>query len=83
MPRRRSYMDARNQTTRGFNMSRKFSELERAEQLLLLGHVLNAVGVLMLSIGSILRSAGSLPEAPITTSGRRQGEAQITAKNYF
>jgi|GEM_PF-5140943 len=64
-------------------MSRKFTDLERAEQLLLLGHVLNAVGVLLLSIGSILRSAGSLPETAISGGDRRRYETQLTARNYF
>lgn len=64
-------------------MNRKFSELEQADQLLLFGHVLNAVGVLLLSIGSILRSAGSLPETPITGNATKKDEAPITARNYF
>ena len=62
-------------------MVRNFSELPKSEQLLLLGHCLNAVGVLLLSIGSIIRAAGNLPEG--AAFGFEQGRNQVSARDYF
>ena len=66
-------------------MGRDFFELERSEQLLLVGHLLNAVGVLFLSFGTILRTAGSLPQAPHARgfSESQADSSALDAREYF
>ncbi len=64
-------------------MGRRFTELARSEQLFLVGHCLNAFGVLLLSIGSIFRTAGSLPEVPLFRADKAAEPGRLTAKEYF
>lgn len=65
-------------------MGRDFFELDRTEQLLLVGHLLNAVGVLFLSFGTILRTAGTLPDS---RSARGFGDSvdtsSLNAREFF